>query len=303
MAAAETFNQRARDAESVLQQAETQLRDLDTMLASTTPLKVTPSEGVSANRAGAGARLASAGDKLRSAKRSQADAELTDATRIATEATALVGRARSQFESDVSAAIGTEIENLQLRTASLAEQIDQRSRTIQEQLRQHPEAGDTSAELTKLQTGLARARRSMDRSVKARDLPNAQAAAATLAELGPQLDSLAARLGIAATPDVPAALWNAAQALRDGRYADVLNVLSPDEAGSILVPLRVYAHVIRSAALLALYEHSGASDDTLRRQARGEADIARSLDPAFRPSAAFSPRFINFFLAAPQAAR
>ena len=55
VAAAETFNQRARDVESVLQQAETQLRDLDTILASTTPLKVTPSEGVSADRAGAGA--------------------------------------------------------------------------------------------------------------------------------------------------------------------------------------------------------------------------------------------------------
>jgi hypothetical protein len=52
-----------------------------------------------------------------------------------------------------------------------------------------------------------------------------------------------------------------------------------------------------------LYEYSGASDETLRRQAREEADIGRSLDPAFRPSVAFSPRFISFFLAAPQAAR
>ena len=303
VAAAETFNQRARDAESVLQQAEEQMRDLDTRLAATTPLKVAPSEGVSSDRTGAGARLASAREKFRSAMRTQADAELTDATRTANEATALIVRARSQFESEANAAIGTEIDNLQLRAVGLAEQIDQRVRTVEEKLRQHPEAGDRSAELKKLQTGLARARRSMDRSVKARDLPSAQAAAATLAELGPQLDSLAARLGLAATLTLPAALSNAAQALFENRYANVLTVLSADEAASIAMPLRIHAHAIRSAALFALYQYSGASDETLRRQGREEADIARSLDPAFRPSAAFSPRFINFFLAAPQAAR
>ena len=108
---------------------------------------------------------------------------------------------------------------------------------------------------------------------------------------------------IAATLTRPAALSNAAQALFENRYANVLTVLSADEAASIAMPLRIHAHAIRSAALFALDRVRGASDETLRRQGREEADIARSLDPAFRPSAAFSPRFINFFLAAPQVAR
>ena len=56
----EAFGRRAKDAESLLQQAETQMKDLETMLASPTPLKVTPSEGVSADRTRAGTLLASA---------------------------------------------------------------------------------------------------------------------------------------------------------------------------------------------------------------------------------------------------
>jgi hypothetical protein len=143
----------------------------------------------------------------------------------------------------------------------------------------------------------------MDRSLKSRDLPASQTAANALEQLRPQFDSLAARLGIATTLALPAALSNAAKALFENRYADVLDALSPDEAASVPMPLRVHAYVIRSAALFALYEYSGASDDTLVQRAREEADRGRAVDPAFRPSAAFSPRFITFYLAAPHAAR
>jgi len=255
------------------------------------------------DRTRAGTLLTSARDKLRTATRTQADADLTDATRVGQEATTLIGRARAQFELEVGAATGTALATLQASADALATQVDSVVRTIEQQLREKPEAGEASAEFVKLQTALTRARRNLDRSVKARDLAAAQTSSSTLEQLAPQLESLAARLGIATTLEVPSALSNAARALFDGRYADVLSSLSLDEAAAIPMPLRTHAYVIRSAALFAMYEHSGGSDDTLRRRAREEADLGRGLDPAFRPSsAAFSPRFINFFLA-PQTAR
>jgi hypothetical protein len=303
-AGAEAFSQRARDAEVALQQAETQMRDLDTILAATSPLKVTPSEGVTADRARAGTLLAGAREKLRNATRTQTDTDLTDATRSGQEAALLIGRVRAQFESEVTAATGTAFASLQANAAGLATQLDEVIRTIEQRLRERPEGGESSAEFAKLQTALTRARRSMERSIKARDLPAAQTAAIALEQLGPQFDSLAARLGIATTLALPAALSNGAQALFENRYADVLDALSPDEAASVPMQLRVHVHVIRSAALFALHEYSGSSDDTLLRRAREEANLGRAVDPAFRPSsAAFSPRFINFYLAAPQAAR
>jgi hypothetical protein len=304
VAGAEAFTRRSRDVDSQLLQADMQMRDLDALLASTTPLKVAPSEAVTAERARAATLLTSARDKLRGASQTRADADVSEAARIAQDALTAVGRARTQYDTEVDVAIATEIAGLETRGTDLFAEAEARARAIEEKLRTHPEAADATTELAKLQSTLTRARRNFDRSIKSRDLAGAQTAALAPAQLGPQFDSLAARLGIAAGPVLPEALLRAAQALFDGRYEDVFNALSSDAAASMPVMFRIHAHVIRSAALFAMYESSGASDDTLRARARDEASIGRGLDAAFRPSsAAFSPRFISFFLAAPQAPR
>jgi hypothetical protein len=304
VAGAEAFTNRIKDAESLLQQADTQLKGLDTALASTIPLRVSPSGTVTDERARAAQQITDARDRLRNSSRAPTDAEVSDVAKTAQDATSLINHARALYTSEVETAIGQELTGLGTRGGELFAQVEGTVRTIEQKLHGRPEANAVAAEFTKLQTDLLRARRNFDRAIKSRDLVGAQTAALAPAQLGPQFDSLAERLGIAEVPDLPDALRRAAQAFFEARYQDVLNALPQDAAGAIPMTLRIHAHVIRSAALFALFEYSGATDDTLRTQARQEADLARGIDAAFQPRIdAFSPRFIKFFLATSSAAR
>lgn len=303
VAGTEAFTSRIKDVDGQLQQVETQLKDLETKLASP-PVKFTPSDTVTGERGRAAGLLNNGRDKLRSASRAQGEADLSEASRIAVDALTAIGRARTQYDSEVAAAIDAGIADLATKGSEVFAQVDARARTIEEKLREHPEATEVSTEFTKLQTARNRAWQNFDRAIKARELGSAQKTALVAEQLAQQFDDLAARLGIARTLTVPDALKLAANALFEARYQDVLNALSREAAGSIDAQLRIHAHVIRAAALFALYEYSGASNDTLRAQAIEETQFARNLDSTFQPrSEAFSPRFISFFLATAPAAR
>jgi hypothetical protein len=303
VAGVESFERKVRDVETRLQQVDTAVRDFDAAIG-TAPLKMTPSEPVRADRDRAVTLVGSARDRLRGADRAQGDADVAEATRLGDEATTLITRARTQFESEVTASVGAELAALQTSSADLFTQVEGRARTIEAALRERPGATELRSEFTKLQTQVTRAHRNFDRAIGARDLASARSAVLASSQLGPQFDDLATRLGIVKMLVLPDVLARAAQSLFDARYADVRATMTIETANSIEMPLRVHALVIRAAALFALYEYSGASDNALRAQARESADMGRRLDTSFRPNTAvFSPRFITFFLAPPESAR
>ena len=117
--------------------------------------------------------------------------------------------------------------------------------------------------------------------------------------LASQLDAVAAGLALA-TPTLPDSLKAAAQAFFDGSYADAIRLLPADQVEAIDLRFRIHGHVVRAAALFALFQRSGSADASLRDQALREVEQSRTIDPSFQPNpAAFSPRFVAFFRGAP----
>ena len=248
-------------------------------------------------------RISEASTRLASGERTRRAGDLAAVRTLSESATRLIRSARSQFESEVTTAVDAELAVLQASGTDLFTQVEGRARTIEEALRARPNEPGLLSEFTKLKTQVTRAHRNFDRAIRARDLASANSALAS-SQLGPQFDDLATRLGIVKSVVLPDVLARAAQALFDARYADVLTTMTIETANAIEMPLRVHALVIRAAALFALYEYSGASDNALRTRARESADMGRRLDSSFRPNTAvFSPRFITFFLAPPESAR
>jgi len=99
-----------------------------------------------------------------------------------------------------------------------------------------------------------------------------------------------------AAPALPDALKAAAQAFFDGSYADVIRLLPAEQVATIDQRFRIHGHIVRAAALFALYQRSGAADASLRDQAQREVEQSRTLDASFQPNpSAFSPRVLAFF--------
>jgi hypothetical protein len=115
-----------------------------------------------------------------------------------------------------------------------------------------------------------------------------------------RIDALIKAFGPATLRDrgVHAALEEGARLYFSGDYQRALGSLDPLESASD-VPLQVHVHVLRAAALYALYVRSGETDEGLRSRARAAVQRGKDIDASFQPSPrAFSPRFISFFQSA-----
>jgi len=85
------------------------------------------------------------------------------------------------------------------------------------------------------------------------------------------------------------------RAYLNGEYQQALSALEP-LTGQTDVPLQVHAHVIRAAALYALFVRSGESNAQLRTDALAEIARTKQLNASFQPSPrAFSPRFLSLY--------
>jgi len=85
------------------------------------------------------------------------------------------------------------------------------------------------------------------------------------------------------------------RAYLNGEYQQALSALEP-LTGHTDVPLQVHAHVVRAAALYALFVRSGESNAQLRTDALAEIARTKQLNASFQPSPrAFSPRFLSLY--------
>jgi hypothetical protein len=288
---------RIKGVEDQLQVADNAARDLDASFASS-PLPIGPGDSLNADRARAVQLLTSARDRLRNASRTSSDVEVAEASKAVAEALAALGKVKTAFEGRVGKAVSDELSRLQATGSAGFVRVGDRVRTLRDSLTKQPDVA-VSAELDKVEASVNRSRRTLDGAVKGRDLRSARNAAGAVTQFELQLEDLARRLGINQPLVVPPALLAAAQAQFQGRYAEVLSAMTVDGIDQVPIALRIHAHLIRAAALFAMYELSGPRDETFRSRARDEADRARQLDAAFQPNAAaFSPRFIRFYQAA-----
>jgi hypothetical protein len=295
--ASEALAGRLKGVEEQLQSAESAARELDTSFASS-PLPIGPGDSLNIDRIRAVQLLTSARDRLRNAARTSSDVEVAEASKVVAEALSLLGKVRTAFEGRVGKAVSDELSRLQTSGSAGFVRVGDRLRALRDSLAKQPDAA-ASAELDKAEAAVNRSRRTLEAAVKGRDLRSARNAAGAAAQFELQLEELAKRLGLNQPLVVPPALLAAAQAQLQGRYAEVLSAMPVEGIDQVPIALRIHAHLIRAAALFALYEVSVPRDETLRSRARDEADRARQLDAVFQPSAAaFSPRFIRFYQAA-----
>jgi hypothetical protein len=236
-----------------------------------------------------------------------AERPLADALRRVREADGVLTGARAKLDELVRAAGARELQALgeggPAQFAAAQASLD----TLTQALRDKPPAADLRAkiqpELDRAQRDLTRAPARLADAVAKADLTDARSAFAVAASVQRRLGRVAELLGpldgALASFAVPDALRTGAQLFFDARYQDALGALTDELAASSEPSHRVHVLTLRSAALFALYEYGGRKDDALIGRARNDARAARALDPRFAPNpAAFSPRFIVFFLGA-----
>ncbi len=124
---------------------------------------------------------------------------------------------------------------------------------------------------------------------------NAASTAKELQTLRKNLSTSLKRLEAAAAPP-PKELSTAVEAFFQGDYQTVLDTLDGlDLTGP---KARAHSHLFLAAARYALFVAGGEREDELLAAARQDALACRTNDPERAPEAnAFSPRFIEFFLA------
>jgi hypothetical protein len=294
------FLNKATAAEKELAGVEAKGRELEALLRGS-PVKVSPSDATNSARARADALVTSARDKIKTARTTQNDAMLVEVSGLTSSADKTYLQARTEIEALIKAGVERELQLVQTQMQNTLTSLDARASDISTALGTQPQPGKNAKDFEAAQRGLDRARQSFDRAMRARDLGAAKAAVQLMPRLAAQLDALAAALAVEA-PALPGVLRAAAQAFFDGSYADAVRLLPADQVGAIDQRFRIHGHVVRAAALFALYQRSGGADGSLRNQAQQEVAQSHALDPSFQPNpSAFSPRFLAFFRAAGQA--
>ena len=295
IASVSSFLTKVRAAETEVAALEAAGQSLEALLRGS-PVRVAPSDATTAARTRADGLVVSAREKLRNARQTQTEPPLTEALAFTANAARTYQQARNEIEALIRAAVDRELQLVQTQMQNTLTALEARASDIAAALDTQPSPPGTAAkDLETAQRGLVRARQSFDRALRARDLGAARAAVQATPRVASQLDALAAALAVAA-PSLPGVLRAAAQAFFDGSYADAVRLLPADQVAAIDQRFRIHGHIVRAAALFALYQRSGGADASLREQARREVEQSRALDPAFQPNpAAFSPRFLAFF--------
>ena len=288
------FLAKVKAAETGLASVESRGRDLDSLLRGS-PVKVSQSDATGAARARADAQVASALDKIKTARSTQNEAALVEAVALADGADKIYQQARNDIEGLIKAGVDRELQLVQTQMQNTLTGLEARASDIAAALTAQSAPGKTGKDFETAQRGLERARQAFERAIRARDLAGARAAVQLIPRVASQLEALAKAL-VLATPTLPDPLRAAAQAFFDGSYADVIRLLPADQLAGIDQRFRIHGHIVRAAALFALYQRSGGADASLRDQAQQEVEQSHTLDPSFQPNpAAFSPRFLAFF--------
>lgn len=272
-------------------------------LLSSSEVKLSLPTALADTRRQAGEALAGARDRLAAARRSRSDNDVAEARRLAVESQSAFDRVRAAVEKLRQTEVDRELRALRASAGAAFTALDARIGEARTALADRPpapaSASKAAADLKEAESRGARGRARFEQAVTAGDLARARTAAAVVTDLNARLDAIHVLLGgPALETTVPEVLKAAAQAFFDARYRDVIGAIPAQSTDGLATPLRVHAHVLRSAASFALYEYSGGRDAALLTSARQEAEAAKSLAPSFQPNpAAFPPKFLTFYAA------
>jgi hypothetical protein len=222
-----------------------------------------------------------------------------EAQKYAQEASDLLSQVIDQLKIGASEALARRLAEAVAQATEAFSFVDASLATLERLAAEKPDLvrPEMAGERDAVQKQLDALRRRLDRASRADDVAGVQEVTRLTTEGRGRLDALIKSFGPLSLRDrgVHASLEAGARAYFDGEYQAALTALDPANTPPD-VPLQLHVHLIRAAALYALYVRSDGKDESLRSRALSEVEQCKQINPAFVPAAsAFGPRFIDFF--------
>jgi hypothetical protein len=287
-----TVQQRTKDVEQLLASADTADQTLETLKDSLT-------EPMQSARKTGKQQLAQARDRLAAGQKTQNPTAVADALKYAQSASTTLTQildqvqkaARGVFEQQLGDAIRVADEAF-ARVSGAMSILDRR-------IAQKPDIA--SPKLTTDRAAYVKQvdalRRRFERARKAEDVPGLAETTRLTLEAQNGLTGLITAFGPITLRErgVHESLEEGVRLYLNGEYQQALSALEP-LTGQTDGPLQVHAHIVRAAALYALFVRSGESNAQLRTDALAEIARTKQLNASFQPSPrAFSPRFLSLY--------
>ena len=287
-----SVQRQTKDIEQVLVAADTADQTLETLKDSLT-------EPMQAARKTGKQQLAQARDRLAVGQKTQNPTAVADALKYAQSASTTLTQlldqvqkaARGVFEQQLGDAIRGADEAFARVSGTMSildRRIAQKPDIVNPKL-----TADRAAFVKQVDT----LRRKFERARKAEDLPGLSETTRLTLEAQNGVTGLITVFGPITLRErgVHESLEEGVRFYLNGEYQQALSALEP-LTGQTDVPLQVHAHVIRAAALYALFVRSGESNAQLRTDALAEIARTKQLNASFQPSPrAFSPRFLSLY--------
>jgi hypothetical protein len=290
--AVNTVQRQTKDVEQLLASADTADQTLETLKDSLT-------EPMQSARKTGKQQLAQARDRLAAGQKTQNPTAVADALKYAQSASTTLTQildqvqkaARGVFEQQLGDAIRAADEAF-ARVSGAMSILDRR-------IAQKPDIA--SPKLTSDRAAYVKQvdalRRRFERARKAEDVSGLAETTRLTLEAQNGLTGLVTAFGPITLRErgVHESLEEGVRLYLNGEYQQALSALEP-LTGQTDVPLQVHAHVVRAAALYALFVRSGESNTQLRTDALAEIARTKQLNASFQPSPrAFSPRFLSLY--------
>ncbi len=287
-----SVQRQTKDVDQILASADTADQTLETLKDSLT-------EPMQAARKTGKQQLAQARDRLAAGQKTQNPAAVADALKYAQSASTTLTQildqvqkaARGVFEQQLGDAIRVADEAF-ARVSGAMSILDRR-------IAQKPDIA--SPKLTADRAAYVKQvdalRRKFERARKAEDLSGLAETTRLTLEAQNGVTGLITAFGPITLRErgVHESLEEGVRLYLNGEYQQALSALEP-LTGQTDVPLQVHAHVVRAAALYALFVRSGESNAQLRTDALAEIARTKQLNASFQPSPrAFSPRFLSLY--------
>ena len=290
--ALKSVQRQTKDVDQILASADTADQTLETLKDSLT-------EPMQAARKTGKQQLAQARDRLAAGQKTQNPAAVADALKYAQSASTTLTQILDQVQKAARGVFEQQLGDA-IRVADEAfDRVSGAMSILDGRIAQKPDIA--SPKLTADRAAYVKEvdalRRKFERARKAEDLSGLAETRRLTLEAQNGVTGLITAFGPITLRErgVHESLEEGVRAYLNGEYQQALSALEP-LTGQTDVPLQVHAHVVRAAALYALFVRSGESNAQLRTDALAEIARTKQLSASFQPSPrAFSPRFLSLY--------
>ena len=287
-----SVQRQTKDVEQILASADTADQALETLKDSLT-------EPMQAARKTGKQQLAQARDRLAAGQKTQNPTAVADAVKYAQSASTTLTQVLDQVQKAARGVLEQQLGDA-IRVADEAfARVSGAMSILDRRIAQKPDIA--SAKLTADRVAYVKQvdalRRRFERARKAEDLSGLAETTRLTLEAQNGVTGLITAFGPITLRErgVHESLEEGVRLYLNGEYQQSLSALEP-LTGQTDVPLQVHVHVVRAAALYALFVRSGESNAQLRTDALAEIARTKQLNASFQPSPrAFSPRFLSLY--------